>query len=79
MISCKRATELASKSMDQRLTLVERLSLTFHNIICYLCRDFLRQLKCLRGAVRGLEVSNLTVPEGAKQRVLKWVDRKLED
>lgn len=51
MISCKRATELISKSMDEPLTAKEQLSLKLHNFLCEFCEQFQRQLHLLRAAL----------------------------
>ena len=48
MISCKKATELISKSMEEPLTLKEEAELKIHNFICEFCERFLTQSKLLR-------------------------------
>ena len=77
MISCKRASELNSKSMDEELGLYERTALRFHNAICLTCRNFLSQLKILRSAIRSGELFDKPVPPAAKQRVLERVEREV--
>ena len=56
MISCKRATELMSKSMEDSLTLTEEISLRIHNFICEYCEQFKKQLVTIRKVLHhGLE------------------------
>lgn len=52
MISCKRATELISKSMEQSLTVKEQLTLKLHLFICEFCEQFKTQLGTFRKALR---------------------------
>ncbi|MBI3525645.1 MAG: zf-HC2 domain-containing protein [Betaproteobacteria bacterium] len=52
MLSCKEATRLMSQKMDSKLPALERLSLTFHLLICHGCRSFGSQLRFMRKAVR---------------------------
>lgn len=48
MISCKRATQLISKQMDEPLSLSEDLSLKLHLFICECCEKFRQQSKFVR-------------------------------
>ena len=48
MITCKRATELISKSLDEPLTTGERLSLRLHLFLCEFCEQFRKQCELLR-------------------------------
>ena len=48
MISCKRATELLSQKMDQKLSLWQRFVLRFHLLMCSACRRFGVQMGDLR-------------------------------
>lgn len=72
MISCKRATELLSLRMDQKLGLRLRLALGIHLAICSFCRAFSDQLSELRRvmvAKRTVEDEAVEIPDGAKERV----------
>lgn len=73
MISCKRATELISKQMEEKLTLKEDLSLKLHLFICEFCEKFSQQIKMIREALTKGEVhteeEKIPVPNGAKERV----------
>jgi hypothetical protein len=52
VLSCKRASELVSQSLDRRLGLVERCRLYLHLRACQGCRRFRSQMNFLRKAVR---------------------------
>lgn len=47
MMNCKQASELASKTLDSKLGLWQRLSLRFHLMMCRLCRTYAHQLEFL--------------------------------
>ena len=49
MMSCKRATELLSRQMDEKLSFRERFALRCHVAICKGCQQFEKQLVVLRG------------------------------
>lgn len=50
--TCREASELASRAMDQRLPLVERVGLRLHLAICRNCRRFAVQLQQMRRLFR---------------------------
>ncbi len=54
MLSCKQATELMSQEQDRRLTLVERIGLRLHVMICSACASYRAQMAFLRQACRRL-------------------------
>ncbi|MFN7086194.1 MAG: zf-HC2 domain-containing protein [Burkholderiales bacterium] len=54
MYSCRQASELSSKAMDQPLGPMERLLLRLHLMMCKGCSNFSRQLWFLRRASRKL-------------------------
>lgn len=49
MISCRRATELLSRQLDEKLTKREWIALRCHVAICKGCQQFEKQLLTLRG------------------------------
>jgi hypothetical protein len=55
MITCRQATQLASKQRDVALTWRERLSLRLHLLVCAMCRRYERQLGFLGRVAAGLE------------------------
>lgn len=52
MYSCKQASELSSRAMDQPLGPAERLLLRLHLMMCRGCSNFSRQIGFLRRASR---------------------------
>lgn len=59
MITCKRATELISKSMEQRLSIKEKIFLRMHLSICSFCQYFKEQAQLIRTAFLGQEFSSI--------------------
>lgn len=51
-VSCRRATELASRALDRPLTARERFALGLHTLVCGWCRRYRAQLHRLREAMR---------------------------
>lgn len=48
MLNCKEATRLASKSLDEDLTLAEKANFTFHLMMCSGCRHFQQNIRFLQ-------------------------------
>jgi hypothetical protein len=72
MISCKRAAELISRSLDGRLPGWRRLVLGFHLGLCGKCRRFRRQSELLQRAGRLLRQRGPTgaaLSEAARARI----------
>ena len=53
-LPCEGMSRLASESLDHELTRPERAALRMHTIYCSACRRYLRQLKLIKRALRGL-------------------------
>ena len=67
MLTCKEASHLASKAMDNKLTWRERLGLGLHIAMCSLCRRYVRDMKKLRTMLRKLGKSGgVLLPESVK-------------
>lgn len=66
MISCKRATELISKSMEEPLTLKEQFDLRIHSFICEFCQKFKEQTLLLRRAFRETKEDESREPQSAE-------------
>ena len=49
---CKHTAELLSQGQDRSLTVLEKLRLDMHLLICHRCRNFSRQLAFMRTALR---------------------------
>jgi len=52
MTTCRETTELASRAMDERLPLSNRMALRLHLAICETCARFNRQLQEMRRLFR---------------------------
>ncbi len=50
--SCRRAMELQSRSMDERLPVRQRVALAMHCALCRFCRRYGRQLRWIRKKLR---------------------------
>jgi len=55
MLNCKEITQLASESLDRKLTLKEHIGLRFHLMMCKLCTRYVRQLKFMHQACSGMD------------------------
>lgn len=79
MISCKHASQLISKSLDQRLSFFERLSLRLHLLICKVCTRFRQQLYILQSAMKELlkQTENdetIQLPLQSKKRIQDLIE-----
>jgi len=54
MLNCKQATALISLGMDQELTMLQKMGLRFHLMMCSGCRNFNKQMDFLRQGLRKL-------------------------
>ena len=74
MLTCRDATVLASRALDQPLPWTRRLSLRIHLVLCRYCQRYQQQLRFLRLAARSIDdgeaVSN-PLPGDAKERLRK--------
>jgi hypothetical protein len=86
MFSCKQAARLLSESRDRRLSIGERLRLTFHLGICRFCRrfaaDWTRFHAALRAYSRRLESDpapdGISLPAEARLRILRALKGETE-
>jgi hypothetical protein len=51
MLTCKQASQIISQSLDNPLSLSDRIKLKFHLFICNACTRFYQQLRLIRDAV----------------------------
>lgn len=51
-MSCRRMTELISKSLDEPLSFGERLALGLHTFTCRACRRYREQMEKMRTVIR---------------------------
>ncbi len=76
MITCKHATELISKSMEEELSVRERFSLRLHLFICEFCEQFRKQIEVPRRAVKREDsVCGEKLSEEAKHRILEKIQK----
>ncbi len=54
MMNCKHASQLISRSQDQKLTLKERIYLKFHLVMCSGCTNYRKQMEYIRKAMQQL-------------------------
>lgn len=80
MMTCREATELASRAMDQRLPLSNRMALRLHLAICKNCTRFNRQIQDMRRLFREEAAADDDAaglaPE-ARQRIESALQKKL--
>ena len=79
--TCKEATELASRAMDERLSFGDRVAMRMHLAICKNCRRFTQQLQDMRRLFRTETTANDDVPgltPEARQRIANELQNKLD-
>jgi hypothetical protein len=81
MPTCKQATELASREMDEYLSLFDRLGLRLHLTICKNCRRFTVQLEEMRRLFRletGADDDAVGLDPDARRRIETELQIKLD-
>lgn len=72
MISCKKATELISKSMEEPLSTQEELALKVHLFVCEWCEQFRKQMKVVSKVLKsGHSTDSKSLSSDAKAKLLK--------
>ncbi len=59
MLNCREVTQLASESLDRKLTWKEHIGLWFHLMMCKLCTRYVRQLKFMHYASRAADENHV--------------------
>jgi len=80
MLKCRDASELASRAMDERLPLSNRMALRLHLAICDNCARFNRQLQEMRRLFRAETAADddaAGLPPEARQRIASELQKKL--
>lgn len=81
MTTCKETTELASRAMDERLPLSDRLAMRLHLAVCNNCARFAQQLQEMRRQFR-IETADKDDTPGlaheARQRIANELQKKLD-
>ena len=83
MLTCKDVSQLLSQSFDRSLTLMEKIGLRFHMMICKPCPRVHQQLTVLHDASKRLATVPIDIPSSqsglspeAQERILKELQRK---
>lgn len=56
--TCREVHRLVSEGLDRDLSVIERLRMRGHLLICNMCRTFDGQMHILRSAMRKLEIQD---------------------
>jgi hypothetical protein len=72
--TCPEVIRILSLGMDKELSLLMRIKLRIHYLMCSFCERYLKQLKYIRRIAREFpekigEVSNEALPAQAKERM----------
>ena len=81
MTTCKETTELASRAMDERLPLSDRMAMRLHLAICKNCARFAQQLHGMRRQFRTDTADKDEAPglaDEARQRIANELQKKLD-
>lgn len=67
--TCKEVHRLVSEGLDRELSLVERIRMRMHLLICRACQNFNNQMDLLRRAMRNFEIPDIPAePDGGTQQ-----------
>lgn len=73
MLNCEEASALNSRSLDQKLSLSQRMSLRFHLLMCHQCRRYLKQITLIKAASKKfnqhIEDTSSKLSDEARQRI----------
>ena len=72
--TCPEVVRILSVGMDNKLSLMMRLKLRIHYLMCSFCERYMKQLKYIRQVSREFpekvgEVSDASLPADAKERM----------
>src|SRR5438034_5177946 len=72
--TCPEVTRILSLGMDKQLSLMMRMKLRIHYLMCSFCERYMKQLNYMREVAREFpekigEISDATLPAEAKQRL----------
>ncbi len=77
--SCKEAIRLQSAALDRKLTLLQRLGLCFHLVLCRWCRRYGAQITFLRSAAKKCEHAEQHLPQQVlSSEARERIKRRLE-
>jgi len=80
---CREASQLQSDGLDRELTLMERIRLRMHLLICGACRNYAENLELLNNLFHGLrkqteEDESITLPSSDKERIKEALKKASE-
>lgn len=78
MLNCRQAAELISRTLDEKLTLRQRIGLRLHLLHCALCRHYREQLGFLRATTRRWASGNEFVGDGLSSQAKQWIGEALK-
>jgi hypothetical protein len=82
LLTCRETTKLASRALDARLPLLDRIALRLHLAICKNCVRFNQQLKAMRHLIHsetGTPDDAPGLPPQARQRIANELQNRLDD
>ena len=82
MLNCKEVSKLVSKSLDDKVTLWQRMNMWMHLAMCGVCWGFRKNLVLLQKLSRqyadavesGETQSELRLPDDARQRIRQKIE-----
>ena len=84
LLECQEVSRLVTHSMDEPLTLRQRLRVRWHLLICRYCRNFQKQVFLLRNILRRKSKTTLEedkqeihLSKEAKERITKALREKI--
>ncbi len=80
MLNCKQTSELASRSIDDKLPFWESIALKMHLMLCHSCSNFTRQLHFLRKASSRYRTNpGFSLSDEARQRIANALKEQHSD
>ena len=81
-LTCREATRLAARTMDQPLSMSERVRLFLHGLLCTYCGNYARHLRLLRRWTLRLSAPNAPssgpgMPAASAARIKKKLDNEI--
>ncbi len=79
MLTCKEVTEMVSNKLDRKLSLIERLKLKLHLMICKHCKSYANQLNFIHAlsnrADEHIEALEIGLSASAKNRLRESISK----
>ncbi|MCK5888351.1 MAG: hypothetical protein KAG19_00245 [Methylococcales bacterium] len=85
MLTCKEISALASKRLDEKLTLPQRIEFFIHTMMCTLCRNYAKDIQTLHNIVtnthqagKELLPEHVKLSDKARERIQKVIENTLK-